>query len=135
MLRHLSRSTAVQLRVIIGILDLEEVGEMLQEVASPNVPLRAPYFPPPNRSQWVLQLRLGCQVASGGGVRSPNGEVVGDRITGGFAKKILLLVQRNQILSACFFPLGFSVGSPPALQLFCEFVPFVELLPVGDIPQ
>jgi len=27
MLRHLSRSTAVQLRVPIGILDLEEVGE------------------------------------------------------------------------------------------------------------
>jgi len=39
------------------------------------------------------------QVASGG-VRSPNGEVVGDRITGGSAKKILLLVQRNQILLA-----------------------------------
>jgi len=28
MLRHLSRSTAVQLRVAIGILDLEEVGEL-----------------------------------------------------------------------------------------------------------
>jgi len=32
------------------------------------------------RSQRVLQLRLSCQVAGGGGVRSPNGEVVGDRI-------------------------------------------------------
>jgi len=46
----------------------------------------------------VLQLRLSCQVAGGGGVQSPNGEVDGDRITGGSAKNILLLVQRNQIL-------------------------------------
>jgi len=38
--------------------------------------------------------------AGGGGVLSPNGEVVGDRITGGSAKKILLLVQRDQILLA-----------------------------------
>jgi len=62
--------------------------------------IRAPYFPPPYRSQRVLQLRLSCQVAGGGGVRSPNGEVVGDRITGGSAKKILLIVQRDQILLA-----------------------------------
>jgi len=48
----------------------------------------------------VLQLRLSCQVAGGGGVRSPNGEVVGDCITGGSAKKIILLVQRDQILLA-----------------------------------
>jgi len=65
------------------------------EMACPTVPQRAPYFPPPYRSQRVLQLRLSCHVA-GGGVRSRNGEVVGDRITGGSAKKILLLVQRNQ---------------------------------------
>jgi len=57
-----------------------------------------PYFPPTYRSQRVLQLRLRCQVAGVGRVRSPNGEVAGDRITGGSAKKILLLVQRNQIL-------------------------------------
>jgi len=79
---------------------------MVQEVAQhpgnswPTVPLRAPCFLPPYRSQLVLQLRLSCQIANGGGVRSPNGEVVGDRITGGSAKKILLLVQRNQILLA-----------------------------------
>jgi len=32
-------------------------------------------------------------------------------------------------------PDGFSSGNPPALQLFCEFAPFVELLPVGEIPK
>jgi len=55
-------------------------------MASPTVPWRAPYFPLPYRSQRVLQLRLSCQVAGGLGVRSPNEEVVGDRITGGSAK-------------------------------------------------
>jgi len=40
------------------------------------------------RSIFLLQLRLSCQVAGGGGVQSLNGEVVGDRITGGSAKKI-----------------------------------------------
>jgi len=47
-----------------------------------------------------LLARLSYQVAGGGGVRSLKGEVVGDRITGGSAKKILILVQRNQILLA-----------------------------------
>jgi len=47
------------------------------------------------RSQSVLHLRFSCQVAGGGGVQwFRNGELVGDR-SGGFAKKILLLVQRN----------------------------------------
>jgi len=124
-------------------------------MTSPTVPQRASYFPPPYRSQRVLQLRLGCQVA--GGVWSPNGKVVGDRITGGSAKKILILVQRNQILlarsyflcedapgrmsmlrfkshSAYSFSLGFFSGSPPALQLFCGFAP-LGLLPVGEIAQ
>jgi len=57
---------------------------------------------------WLLQLFLSerpiflllIEVAGGGGVRSPIGEVVGDCITGGSAKKILLLVQRNQIILA-----------------------------------
>jgi len=80
MLRHLSRFTAVQLRVPIGILDFEEVGErgcsadaagsrpaswQWLAMASPTVP-----FPPPYGSQRVLQRRLSCQVAGGGGVRS-----------------------------------------------------------------
>jgi len=107
-------------------------------MAPPTVPKRAPFFPPPYRSQRV-QLRLSCQVAVG--VRSHNGEVVSDHIT----KNILLLVQRNQIFcpdltffarirpapslskshSACSFP----------LQLFCWFTPVVVLLPVGGIAQ
>jgi len=38
------------------------------------------------RPIFLLQLRLSCQEAGGGGgVRSPNGEVDGDRITGGSA--------------------------------------------------
>jgi len=64
--------------------------------------------------------------------------------SGGSAKEILLLVQRNQILlartyfhwentpgrmsmygakshSACHYPLEFSSGSLPALQLLCGF--------------
>jgi len=40
---------------------------------SSNFSFAAPYFSPPYRSQRVLQLRLSCQVAGGGGVRSPNG--------------------------------------------------------------
>jgi len=36
-----------------------------------------PLFSPPYRSRRVLQLRLSCQVAGGGGVL--NGELVGDR--------------------------------------------------------
>jgi len=76
---------------------LQEVAQQWLALAFPTVPLRAP---PPYRSQRVLQLRLSCQIAGGGGVRSPNEEVFGDRITGGSAKMIFLLVQRNQILFA-----------------------------------
>jgi len=114
MLRHLSRATAVQLRFPIGILDLEEVGArlgtglfrlMLHKVAQH----------PGNGWWWLLQLslsgrpyfllpieagRFSCKVAGGGGVRW---FLVGDR-----AKSH----------SACSFPLEFSSGSPPALQLF-----------------
>jgi len=66
--------------------------------------------------------------SSGGGIAS-----------GGSAKKILLLVQRNQIFwpdvhSECSLLLGFSSGSPTALHLFCEFDPFAEFLPVGEVP-
>jgi len=63
--------------------------------------------PPPYRNRRVSYLRFSCQVACGGGVRSfLNGKLVGDRA-------------KSQ--SACSFPLGFSSGFPPALQLFCGF--------------
>jgi len=42
---------------------------------------------------------VSCQAAGSGGILwFPNGQLVGDRTTGGSAKKILLLVQRNQKL-------------------------------------
>jgi len=84
------------------------------------------------RSQRVLQLRISCQVADGGGIRSPNGEVVGDRNTGGSAKKNISIdiTQPNsfgQILLSLRghgkMSLGLPWGYPPALQLFCGFAP------------
>jgi len=110
MLRHLSRSTAVQLRVPMGIWDLEEVGAGLGTGLFRLVPHEVAQDPG-NGWWWLLQpsllshLRNSCQVAGGGGVWwFLNGELVGDRA--------------NSHL-ACSFPLEFSSGSPPTLQLFC----------------
>jgi len=90
MVRQLSRSTAVQLRVSMAYCTLTKwepdwergwsadaagsrpASWQWLAVATPTVPLPAPNFPPPYRSQRVLQLRLSCQVAGGGGVRSPD---------------------------------------------------------------
>jgi len=63
-------------------------------MAPPAVPSRAILFPSPYKSRRVLHLRNSCQVAGGGWV-----------------------LWKSHL--ACSFPLEFSSGSPPTLELLC----------------